>query len=120
PTDMSQLLWAAEEALGCAALAGIVAEIGAVPAPLDFTASRRLSLRAAAMGTSLFLLRYGTAREASAAHLRWHLSPVRSARHRYDPGAPGAPRWRLQLERGAPLQHHGEWLLEWTENGFAT
>lgn len=119
PADMTQLLWAAEEALGCAALGAIVAEIGAAPAPLDFTASRRLSLRAAETGTSLFLLRYGKAREASAAHLRWHLSPMRSARHRHDPGAPGAARWRLLLERGVMLQHQGEWILEWRENGFA-
>lgn len=120
PKDMSQLLWAAEEALGCTALGAVVAEIGAMPASLDFTASRRLSLRAAETGTSLFLLRYGRAREASAAHLRWHVSPQRSARHRHDSGAPGAARWLLLLERGVALQNQSEWLLEWRENGFAT
>ncbi|WIY52774.1 hypothetical protein O9Z70_15170 [Devosia sp. YIM 151766] len=120
PADMGELLWAAEEALGCAAVAGIVAEIGAMPAPLDFTASRRLSLRAAETGTSLFLLRYGTGREASAAHLRWHLAPGRSARQRHDPVAPGAARWHLRLERGVTVRRQGKWLLEWTENGFAS
>ena len=118
--DMGELLWTAEEALCCGAVAAIVADIGAVPAPLDFTASRRLSLRAGESGTSLFLLRYGTGREASAAHLRWHLTPQRSARHGFDAKAPGAARWQVRLERGTTIKRQGEWLLEWTENGFAT
>jgi protein ImuA len=120
PRDMAELLWASEEALTSGAVAGIVAEIGAVPQPLDFTASRRLGLRAAEAGTSLFLLRYGQAREPSAAHLRWHLAPERSGRKRHDAGAPGAPRWRLMLERGTTIKRQGMWRLEWTENGFAT
>jgi protein ImuA len=90
PRTMAEMLWVAEEALSCRAVAGILADIGGAPKLLDFTASRRLAMRAAENGTSLFLLRYGTAREASAAHLRWHLAP------------PGA------------------WFLEWTTNGFAT
>ena len=118
--NMTELLWTAEEALCCGAVAGILADIGAVPQPLDFTASRRLSLRAAEAGTSLFLLRYGRGREASAAHLRWHLEPVRSGRQRHDPGAPGPARWRLTLERGITIKRQGTWYLEWTKNGFAT
>lgn len=116
--DMKDLLWVAEEALACQAVAGIVADIGGVTEPLDFTASRRLSLRAAQSGTSLFLLRYGTGREASAAHLRWHLMPHRSGRRRFDERAPGSPRWRLKLEKGNAGEGNMEWLLEWTENGF--
>lgn len=119
-TDMSDLLWSAEEALRCGAVAGIIAEIGGVTQPLDFTASRRLSLRAAEARASLFLLRYGQEREASAAHLRWHLVPEKSANSPHDAKAPGPPRWRLRLERGLSIVRHGEWLLEWTKNGFAT
>lgn len=120
PRTMAELLWVAEEALSCRAVAGIVADIGGAPKLLDFTASRRLAMRAAENGTSLFLLRYGTAREASAAHLRWHLTPLRSARQDFDPGAPGAARWRLALERGTTMKRPGAWFLEWTKNGFAT
>ena len=80
----------------------------------------RLSLRAAATGGSIFLLRYGQGREASAAHLRWRLMPVHSARARYDAKAPGPLRWRAALEKGAIIKTGTEFLLGWTENGFAT
>lgn len=119
-TDMHDLLWVAEEALACRAVAGIVADIGAMPEALDFTASRRLSLRAAESGTSLFLLRYGQDRPASSAHLRWHLAPQRSGRRPFDDRAPGTARWRLILEKGNAGYRNREWLLEWTGNGFTT
>ncbi|CAN7476923.1 ImuA family protein [Devosia sp. LjRoot3] len=119
-SDMRDFLWVAEESLACRAVAGIVADIGGDPEPLDFTASRRLSLRAAESGTSLFLLRYGAERQASAAHLRWCLTPHRSGRKRFDEQAPGAPRWSLELEKGVALGRQTQFLLEWTENGFAT
>ncbi|WP_338721390.1 hypothetical protein [Devosia sp. XK-2] len=118
--EMKELLWVAEEALACRAVAGIVADIGGVPEALDFTASRRLSLRAAENGASLFLLRYGTRREASAAHLRWCLTPQRSGRKPFDERAPGAARWSVTLEKGLSLIQQTRFLLEWTANGFAT
>lgn len=117
--DMAGLLWAVEEALSCQALAAVIAGIGPSARVLDFTASRRLGLRAGAGGCSLFLLRSGAARPASAAHLRWHLLPSRSAGRAYDAHAPGAPRWRLRLERGTLLRQHSEWLLDWTDHGLA-
>lgn len=117
---MKDLLWVAEESLNCRAVAGIVADIGGVPETLDFTASRRLSLRAAESGTSLFLLRYGQERQASAAHLRWQLAPCHSGPRPFDMRAPGAARWELTLEKGAALAPDTRFLLEWTENGFAT
>lgn len=118
--SMGELLWAAEEAIACRAVAAVVADIGSHSKLLDFTASRRLSLRAAATGGSIFLLRYGQGREASAAHLRWRLSPSPSARHRHDAKAPGPLRWRVELEKGALIKNQTEWMLGWTENGFAT
>jgi protein ImuA len=117
--DMAELLWAAEEAVACRAVAAVVADIGGRARLLDFTASRRLSLRAAGAGSSIFLLRYGAERAASAAQLRWQVSPARSGRRRWDAGAPGPQRWRVELEKGAGFTHHAAWLLEWTENGFA-
>ena len=118
--NMGELLWAAEEAIACRAVAGVVADIGSHSRLLDFTASRRLSLRAAATGGSIFLLRYGLGREASAAHLRWRLTPFPSAHARYDARAPGPLRWRAALEKGAIIKNGTEFLLGWTENGFAT
>jgi protein ImuA len=118
--NVAELLWAAEEAIACRAVAAVVADIGSHAKLLDFTASRRLSLRSAATGGSIFLLRYGQGREASAAHLRWHLSPARSAHQRYDAKAPGPLRWRVELEKGAIIKNQTEFVLGWTENGFAT
>ena len=118
--SVADLLWAAEEAIACRAVAAVVADIGSHSKLLDFTASRRLSLRSAATGGSIFLLRYGQEREASAAHLRWRLSPLQSANRRYDAKAPGPLRWHAELEKGALIKNQTEWILGWTENGFAT
>ncbi|OYX01786.1 MAG: hypothetical protein B7Z15_19395, partial [Rhizobiales bacterium 32-66-8] len=118
PATMAELLWAVEEAIACRAVAAVVADIGSPSRLLDFTASRRLSLRAASTGGSIFLLRYGIAREASAAHLRWGLAPAPSAIRRYDTKAPGPLRWRAQLEKGTLIKQ-AAWLLGWTEHGFS-
>ncbi|KQX38853.1 hypothetical protein ASD04_09395 [Devosia sp. Root436] len=122
--NMGDLLWAAEEAIACRAVAAVVADLGSHSKLLDFTASRRLSLRSAATGGSIFLLRYGQGRAASAAHLRWRLSPAQSTRRRHDAKAPGPLRWRAELEKGAliknAIKNQTEFLLGWTENGFAT
>lgn len=116
--NMVELLWAAEEAVACKAVAAVVADIAAPHKILDFTASRRLSLRAASSGGSILLLRYGAGREASAAQFRWRLTPAASGRKRYDALAPGPPRWRAQLEKGILRNQQTEWLLGWTENGL--
>jgi protein ImuA len=119
PANMGELLWAAEEAIACRAVAGVVADIAGHQKLLDFTASRRLSMRAASAGSSMFLLRYGTQRQSSAAQLRWHLLPTRRGRKQYDDRAPGPARWQVRLERGSLLRQHAEWVLGWTENGFS-
>lgn len=119
PANMAELLWAAEEAIACKAVAAVVADIAGHQKLLDFTASRRLSLRAAEAGSSMFLLRYGTQRQSSAAQLRWHLLPARSGRKQYDDRAPGPARWQVRLERGSLVRQHAEWVLGWTENGFS-
>lgn len=120
PATMPELLWAAEEALACAAVAAVIADIAGQPRALDFTASRRFSLRAAEAGATMFLLRYGAWREASAAQLRWHIVPQLSAETPYDARAPGEVRWQARLEKGAVVmdRQNQQWLLEWTKNGF--
>lgn len=120
PATMAELLWAVEEAIACRAVAAVVADIAKPSRLLDFTASRRLSMRAASTGGSIFLLRYGQQRQASAAHLRWRLMPAASGRQRHDERAPGPLRWSAQLERGTLLKQQSHWLVGWTQNGFAT
>jgi protein ImuA len=120
PENITDLLWAAEEAIACRSVAGVVADLAGRQKLLDFTASRRLSLRAAEAGSSVFLLRYGQQREASAALLRWHLLPANSGRKQYDDRAPGPARWQVRLERGSLARQHAEWVLGWTENGFTS
>lgn len=125
PKTIVELLWAMEEAIACRAVAAVVADIGGRHKALDFTASRRLSLRSAGAGTSTFLVRYARDREASAAKYRWKLSPALSGPKPFDPRAPGPPRWRAVLEKGRlrpgkPSSAEGEYyLLDWTNNGFA-
>ncbi len=119
-----ELLWALEEALACRAVAGVIVDLASHPKELDFTVSRRISLRAAAAGTSAFLIRYGTGREASAARLRWHVKPVVSAGQPFDAGAPGQPRFTIAIEKlrlGQARQAEQHALtLDWTENGFVS
>ncbi|MBJ6988622.1 MULTISPECIES: hypothetical protein [unclassified Devosia] len=118
--NITELLWACEEALNCKAIAAVIADVAKPSKHLDFTASRRLSLRSAQSGASLFLLRYGKTREASAAQLRWQLAPITSGRKPFDDHAPGPARWTVKLERGSLIKQHAEWVLGWTENGFTS
>jgi protein ImuA len=117
-----ELLWAMEEAIACRAVAAVIADVASHPKALDFTASRRLNLRAAGAGTSAFLIRYGTDREASAAHLRWRVRPALSGEKTFDARAPGETRWEVTVEKVLLSQERrrvGEtWLLRWTKNGF--
>lgn len=120
-----ELLWAMEEAIACRAVAGVIADLASHPKALDFTVSRRLSLRAAAAGTSAFLIRYGRGREASAAKLRWRISSAMSGEMAFDPRAPGVPRFRIEIEKGrlgdkTQRAEGKSMLVDWTENGFVS
>lgn len=122
---MTELLWAMEEAIACRAVAGVIADLASHPKTLDFTVSRRLSLRAAAAGTSAFLVRYGRGREASAAKLRWRISPAMSGELPFDPRAPGSTRFQIEIEKGRlgdqTQRAEGKTMLvDWTENGFVS
>jgi len=119
-----ELLWAMEEAIACRAVGAVIADIAYPHKALDFTASRRLALRAAGSGAAVFIVRYGREREASAAKFRWKITPQPSRPPPFDDKAPGAPRWRVTLEKGRLGRHRkatpeGEvFLVDWTENGF--
>lgn len=124
PRTITELLWAMEEAIACRAVASVIADIASVHKVLDFTASRRLSLRSAASGVASFIIRYAQQREASAARFRWKVTPALSGPLPFDDKAPGPPRWRAVLERGrlqpgTPVGVEGEhYLVDWTTDGF--
>lgn len=120
--NLTELLWAIEEAIACRAIAAVIAEVLGEPKALDFTASRRLSLRAASGGASVLLLRHGQTRAASAARLRWSVTPAPSLPPPFDAAAPGPPRWQVTLEKGGLPQRAAGGntiLVDWTEHGFA-
>lgn len=109
-TRPADVLTAMEEGLGCPALGGVVGEIWGAPAALDFTATRRLAMRAEAAGRPCWLIRRGAVPDASAARLRWRISTLPSNRNADDPGAPGDPVWRAELFRSR-LGPPGDWLV---------
>jgi protein ImuA len=123
--SLTELLWAIEEAIACRAIAGVIADLAGYPKALDFTVSRRLSMRAAAAGTSAFIIRYGRQREASAAKLRWRVMASLSAEQRFDAFAPGPPSFVVEVEKrrlGGTSQRaeNTRLTLDWTENGFVS
>lgn len=120
PETTVELLWAVEEAIACKAVAAVIADVGHEAKVLDFTATRRLSLRSSSGGSSVFLIRYGREREATAARFRWRIEPVASGQVAFDPRAPGRPRWQVDLEKGrlGSRKDPRNWTLDVTENGF--
>lgn len=113
PVDV---LWALEQGLGNAALGGLIGEIWGDPPALDFTATKRLALRAEARGLSCWILRRAASADLSAARERWRVSSLPSARKDYDSRAPGAPLWRADLFR-ARWRATGEWVARPHETG---
>lgn len=120
PGTMPELLWAIEEAIACKSVAAVIADIPHATRELDFTASRRLSLRNATNGSAVFLVRYGTEREATAAQLRWNIEPVVSGETPFDARAPAEPRWQITLEKGRLGSRSDPvgWLVDWTKDGL--
>lgn len=115
--SIAELLWCAEEALSASGVAAVLADIDAYPKALDFTATRRLSLRARATGACMLLIRHGEEHPVSAAQLRWCVTPAPSAARAFDARAAGPPRFAVTLDRAAQGLR-GNWLLEWTHEGF--
>ena len=107
----AQALWALEEILRAGAADLVLGMVEQV----SLTQSRRLDMAARDSGATVALLK--TKEEAvglSCARRRWRVSPLPSAPHRWDPRAPGAPRWRAELtrRRDGPT---GAWNLEWND-----
>lgn len=103
------VLWAMEEGAACAGLSAVVGEVHGAPPVLDFTATKRLALRAEASGVPVWLIRSGASEGLSAARERWRIGSAPSDVHPYDPRAPGAPLWEAELFR-ARGRSPGTWL----------
>jgi hypothetical protein len=132
----AQRLWAFEETLRAGTPVAVLAELDNV----DFNASRRLQLAAAANRTAALILDQGPERtHHSAARTRWRIAaagsdpgPAFAARHATPKGVgmmagggmmagvdlgPGAPRWHVALRR-APHGRPGTWLIEHAASGL--
>lgn len=107
-----EVLVAMEEGLRSGGLAAVVGEVWGTPSCLDFTATRRLVLRAEAVGVACWLIRRGATPDLSAARNRWRVASLPSARHPDDPLAPGDPRWRVDLFRSR-FAGPGIWLARY-------
>jgi protein ImuA len=106
------VLWAMEEGAACAGLSAVVGEIHGAPAVLDFTATKRLAMRADASGVPVFLLRSGDPGILSAARMRWRVTSLPSQPHPHDSRSPGTPQWDVDLfrARGHTL---GRWVAQY-------
>lgn len=105
----ADVLWAMEDGLRCRALGAVIGEIWGDPPALDFTATKRLAMRAEAADVSCWLIRRAASPDLSAARDRWRTSSVPSAPHPHDAQAPGAPRWALNLFRSRRAKP-GQWV----------
>ncbi len=106
PVDV---LWAMEQGLHCAGLSAVLGEVWGDPPALDFTATKRLALRAEAQARPAILIRRAATPNLSAARLRWRISSLPSAQQQHDIRAPGDPLWRAELFR-ARWRTPGAWV----------
>ncbi len=106
----SDLLWTMEEGLRCPDLCGVLGEVWGDPPTLDFTASKRLALRAEAHNVPAWLIRRGAHANLSAARLRWRVSSLPAQADPFDRHAPGSPLWQADLFR-ARFRTPGEWVV---------
>jgi len=105
----TDVLWAMEDGLRCRALGAVIGEIWGDPPSLDFTATKRLAIRAEAADVACWLIRRAASPDLSAARDRWRIASLPSAPHPHDPQAPGAPRWSLDLFRSRRSKP-GQWV----------
>ena len=105
----ADVLWAMEDGLRCKKLGAVIGEVWGDPPSLDFTATKRLAMRAEAAGVPCWLVRRAASPDLSAARERWRIASLPAAPHPYDAQAPGLPRWSLDLFRARTSQP-GQWV----------
>ena len=104
------VLWTAEEALKSGALSLVISD--ADPRHANLTATRRLSLAAHAGKAAGLLIFSGPHPGPAASHTRWAIAALRSQPPPYEPQAPGAPAFTVELLR-ARSGRPGAWNVEW-------
>ncbi len=110
------VLWAMEEGLHCDALGAVLGEIWGDPAALDFTATKRLALRAEARAIPALLIRRAAHPDLSAARQRWRIASLPAALEPDDTRAPGRPLWQADLFR-ARGRTPGQWVASPGDQG---
>ncbi len=104
------LLWALEEALDCPFVAGVVGVLWAEKL-YNFTASRRLSLRAKKSGVTALLLRSHRATGASATASRWRIAAQPSPPNGHQ------AQWRVDLCKSSNGAEHN-WDVVWNHEAI--
>jgi protein ImuA len=113
----SDLLWSAEEALGCGELAAVIIRLPARGGKYSFAASRRLQLRALESRTRAFVVRARQERNATSAETLWRIGAAPSILvGNVSKKILGRARWRVVLERARTSQPR-EWVVDF---GHAT
>jgi protein ImuA len=105
----ADVLWAMEDGLRCRALGAVIGEIWGDPSSLDFTATKRLAMRAEAADVPCWLIRRAASPDLSAARDRWRIGALPSAPHPHDLQSPGHARWSLDLFRSRRSKP-GQWV----------
>ncbi len=112
-------LWIAEEAAALKTLATVIIELPGNPQQLDLTATRRLHRRAAEAGRPVFLLRQSAQAEATAAPLRFVVTPAPAGKRRILgrplAGSIGPPAFAVALDKNR-LAPSARFVLEWNAN----
>ena len=108
----SDVLWAMEDGLRCRSLGAVIGEVWGDPPALDFTATKRLAIRAEAADVSCWLIRRAASPDLSAARDRWRIASLPSAPNPHDAQAPGAARWSLDLFRSRRSKP-GQWVASY-------
>ena len=108
----ADVLWAMEQALECRDLGGVLGEIWGEAPVADFTATKRLVLRAETHGVPCWLIRRAARPDLSAARERWRVAAAPSLPHPDDDIAPGLPVWQAELFR-ARNRPPGTWTMSW-------
>ncbi len=107
-----ELLWSAEEALGCGALRAVIICLPALRSKYTFTASRRLQLRSLISKTPAYVVRASNDRGATSAETLWRIGSAPSTSRYSSKRILGIKRWHAALER-ARISRPKEWVVDW-------
>lgn len=103
------VLWAMEDGLRCKSLGAVIGEVWGDAPAVNFTATKRLAIRAEASGVPCWLVRRSASPDLSAARNRWRIASLPSHPNPHDALAPGLPRWSLELFRSRRSKP-GSWV----------